>query len=336
MFGVGFGWLTEEFAALDVPFDERVSAGSPRRSRCSARRGPAVRSATTAGTSRSAASRSRSVRPRCPLVLGGNTERALRRAARLGDGWFSSGTPPIEESVRLRGELQRLRAEADDAVGRERTFELTFRMEGCDPAAARRYADEGFETGAHLDRPGVAAGEPLAVKRARTCSAAAAPRPADRQRTGAPGGSRRMSRHCLGPPPHSADRTASNLEEYRAEERDTAGSRQHAAGGPPRRRPVAGGRAPTTCRCSTTSPTPTSRRCSTGRWRGSARSSTAATAIEWPVEFGGAGLPAIYEEVFERGAGRFVTRATTRRSASRCTSSPRRSGRSARPNSSAS
>ena len=39
---------------------------------------------------------------RVPLVLGGNTERALRRAARLADGWFSSGNPTFDEAVRLR------------------------------------------------------------------------------------------------------------------------------------------------------------------------------------------------------------------------------------------
>ena len=75
-------------------------------------------------------------------MLGGNSERALRRAARLGDGWFSSGTPPFAEAVSLRAELQRLRAESERA---DEEFKLVFRMEGADPETARRYADEGFE-----------------------------------------------------------------------------------------------------------------------------------------------------------------------------------------------
>ena len=60
-------------------------------------------------------------------MLGGNSDRALRRAVRLGDGWFSSGTPPFDEALRLRGELQRLRAESDRA---DEPFKLVFRMDG--------------------------------------------------------------------------------------------------------------------------------------------------------------------------------------------------------------
>ncbi len=44
-----------------------------------------------------------------PLILGGNTERALRRAAQLGDGWFSSGTPSFDDAVRLRDRVLELR-----------------------------------------------------------------------------------------------------------------------------------------------------------------------------------------------------------------------------------
>ena len=40
-----------------------------------------------------------------PLILGGNTEPALRRAARDGDGWFSSGNPTFDEARRLRDRL---------------------------------------------------------------------------------------------------------------------------------------------------------------------------------------------------------------------------------------
>lgn len=140
-FGLGFGWLEEEFTVLDVPFKQRVSRFEESIE--------VLRSAWRSGEIRHEG-RHFSIRgvqvtkrvTEIPLMLGGNTERALARAARLGDGWFSSGTPPLEESIRLRCELQRLRAESDRAGD---DFKLVFRMEGADPATARRYEDEGFD-----------------------------------------------------------------------------------------------------------------------------------------------------------------------------------------------
>ena len=45
-----------------------------------------------------------------PLIVGGHSAPALRRAARLGDGWTSAGSSR-EELVRMIGELGRLRRE---------------------------------------------------------------------------------------------------------------------------------------------------------------------------------------------------------------------------------
>jgi probable F420-dependent oxidoreductase len=141
VFGLGFGWLEEEFTVLDVPFDERVTRFEEAIEVLQL----AWRSGEVKHTGRHFSISGVQVTKRethIPLMLGGNSARALRRAARLGDGWFSSGTPPIEESIRLRGELQQLRAESDRAA---EPFRLVFRMEGADAATARRYEDEGFE-----------------------------------------------------------------------------------------------------------------------------------------------------------------------------------------------
>jgi len=140
-FGLGFGWLEEEFTVLDVPFAERVSRFEE---------GIDVLRAAWAGGEVAHLGKHFTISgvqvtkrvTEIPLMLGGNSDRALRRAARLADGWFSSGTPPFEESVRLRGELQRLRAESEHADGR---FRLVFRMEGADAATAHRYEDAGFD-----------------------------------------------------------------------------------------------------------------------------------------------------------------------------------------------
>ena len=141
VFGLGFGWLEEEFAVLDVPFAERITRFEEAIDVLRA----AWRSGEVKHEGRHFSISGVQVTKRVtgvPLMLGGNSERALRRAARLGDGWFSSGTPPFPEAVRLRAELERLRAESERA---DEPFKLVFRMEGADPDTARRYADEGFE-----------------------------------------------------------------------------------------------------------------------------------------------------------------------------------------------
>ena len=76
-----------------------------------------------------------------PLILGGNTERALRRAATVGDGWFSSGTPSFDDAVRLRDRVRRT------ARGRRPAgeFPIFVRVAGPDPAELARYDAAGFE-----------------------------------------------------------------------------------------------------------------------------------------------------------------------------------------------
>lgn len=140
-FGLGFGWLEEEFTVLDVPFAERVTRFEEAIDvlRAAWRSGEVVHE----GRHFSISGVQVTKRPTTvPIMLGGNTDRALRRAARLGDGWFSSGTPPLDEALRLRAELQHLRAETDRA---DHPFKLVFRMPGADPDVARRYESEGFE-----------------------------------------------------------------------------------------------------------------------------------------------------------------------------------------------
>jgi alkanesulfonate monooxygenase SsuD/methylene tetrahydromethanopterin reductase-like flavin-dependent oxidoreductase (luciferase family) len=76
-----------------------------------------------------------------PLILGGNTEPALRRAARTADGWFSSGNPTFDEAVRLRARL----GELVEAAGRAEGLAVFVRMAGRDRAELDRYEEHGFE-----------------------------------------------------------------------------------------------------------------------------------------------------------------------------------------------
>ena len=76
-----------------------------------------------------------------PLILGGNTEPALRRAAATADGWFSSGNPTFDEAVRLRDRLGELAGSRP-----ERPLPVYVRMAGRDPAELDRYATTGSST----------------------------------------------------------------------------------------------------------------------------------------------------------------------------------------------
>lgn len=140
MLGVGSGWLEEEFAALDVPFAQR---------RVRFEEALAVLRAAWAGGEISFAGDhvafehvivTAEAVP-VPLILGGNTEPALRRAATTADGWFSSGNPSFEEAVRLRARL----GELAEAADRSAPLPVYVRMAGRDRAELDRYAEHGFE-----------------------------------------------------------------------------------------------------------------------------------------------------------------------------------------------
>ena len=94
MVGAAIGWLEGEFDALGVPFKERVSRSEE-----------ALELFRTLWTHEhpeieTKRHRLRDVtfspmplqKPRPPIYVGGNSEAALRRVARLGDGWHSTGT----------------------------------------------------------------------------------------------------------------------------------------------------------------------------------------------------------------------------------------------------
>lgn len=140
MLGIGAGWLVEEFAALDVPYDERYGR--------LVETIEILRSAWASGPFDYHGKHfsfdpiQLTVRPvHVPLIMGGNTPRALRRAALMGDGWFSSGTPNFDDARRLRDTLFDLRAQH----GLDGPYRCYFRIESADPALVERYRLEGID-----------------------------------------------------------------------------------------------------------------------------------------------------------------------------------------------
>jgi probable F420-dependent oxidoreductase len=118
LLGIGVGWLAEEFAALGVPFKDRGQ-----------RTDEYVAAMRTLWTQERARFQGRFVsfdnvfcRPlpaaSIPIIVGGDTKAAARRAGRLGDGYF----PARGASAELFDEMSRAAVEA----GRDpKTIEIT-------------------------------------------------------------------------------------------------------------------------------------------------------------------------------------------------------------------
>ncbi len=139
--GIGVGWLEEEFRALGIPFEERMG-----RTRDAV---GAIRSLWSEGAQPyegkyfnwpAVESNPRPVQPGgVPIVIGGHTDMAPRRAARYCDGFF----PARGDEPRLR-ELIAILHEECAKIGRDPSeIEITLPLPGFDVDAIRRYRDMG-------------------------------------------------------------------------------------------------------------------------------------------------------------------------------------------------
>src|SRR3989475_103036 len=120
-FGVGIGWLREEFEALGVPFDGRAA-------RCREYLA-AMRALWTEPVSRYEGKLLRVPplrmfpkpiqKPHPPIVFGGESDAALRRVADLGQGWYGFNLLPEEAAARIAA-LDRLLARRGGRGGARR------------------------------------------------------------------------------------------------------------------------------------------------------------------------------------------------------------------------
>ena len=108
--GVGTGWMREEFEALGAPdFDTRGRSTDDtiRRFR-----------ALWAGEDKDVIFAPRPAQGAIPIWIGGESDPALRRAARLGDGWYPMGINPsfpLDSLARYRARVAELRTLTEKA-----------------------------------------------------------------------------------------------------------------------------------------------------------------------------------------------------------------------------
>jgi len=162
-FGVGIGWLREEFQALGVSFDDRAA-------RCreylaamkslwtepvSSHHGPLLDVPPLRMFPKPIQ------KPHPPIVFGGESDAALRRVADLGQGWYGFDLLPEEAAARIAA-LDRLLARR----GRPRTaVEISvcpYFKPARDARALRAYTEAGVDQVIYL--VGMQGGRPVAAE----------------------------------------------------------------------------------------------------------------------------------------------------------------------------
>ena len=142
MIGIGSGWLEEEFDALDISFDDRGDRtddyiGALRTIWTDGARGASHHSSFT--NFDDCISLPQPPQGTVPIVIGGHTKRAARRAGELGDGFFP-GKGSVEELTEL---VAIVRASAERAGRNPENIELTTGWRR-NPDELKRLADIGF------------------------------------------------------------------------------------------------------------------------------------------------------------------------------------------------
>lgn len=144
--GAGVGWESMEYASLGVPWEARGERASEHLEAVLAvwRKRPSTYVGRHVAFDSVIAEPRPLQRPHPPLLVGGNSDAALRRAARLGDGWFGWGLE-AEALERARRTLHGLLS----AAGREPegfTLQIGTRFDG-DRDRLARYAEQARALG---------------------------------------------------------------------------------------------------------------------------------------------------------------------------------------------
>jgi probable F420-dependent oxidoreductase len=142
--GIGVGWLREEFEAVGVPFERRGA-------RCDEYLEIVKRLWTAPAAEfegefyrlpRCVQEPRPTQKPHPPILVGGVSEPAMRRAARSGDGWVAINLSPQEAAEQV-GRMQSMRREAG-REGRFRTFMMATAYP-VEPSQLEAYRDAGID-----------------------------------------------------------------------------------------------------------------------------------------------------------------------------------------------
>ena len=139
--GIGVGWLEEEFQALGIPFAERAArtAESVRALRSLWKDAPEAFEGKFFRWGPLESHPKPVQRPGVPIVVGGHTELAAKRAARYGDGFY----PGLDEDQKLRWIIGVMREECAKLGRDPASIEITAGRGAPDADSVRRLQDLG-------------------------------------------------------------------------------------------------------------------------------------------------------------------------------------------------
>ena len=140
--GAAAGWAKEEYEALGIPFEargRRMDEGLT-----VFRKALAGGDFEHQGSHYSLKAMSLLTAPMpVPIVIGGSSEPALRRAARFGDGWLTTPGLSVDECVAMQTRLLAMRQDFGVVGGEFRTY---VRAPSASPADIRRYLGAGLNS----------------------------------------------------------------------------------------------------------------------------------------------------------------------------------------------
>jgi probable F420-dependent oxidoreductase len=122
LFGIGIGWLKEEFEWVGMRWDDRAARNNEYLKLMTAlwsQKDPVFKGKTVS-TEGFKFEPKTIQQPHPPFIFGGNTEPAMKRAARLGDGWYGV-TKSVEEAAELVRQLREIEKRYERATPLEVT-----------------------------------------------------------------------------------------------------------------------------------------------------------------------------------------------------------------------